>query len=314
MTLAEAGTETPTRSHLAGYAMIIAAVCFWGASAALAKYLFTREYSTLVITQMRSSLSFLILAGWFAVRRPEVFRIERRDLLSFVGVGVIGIAMSNYTYYLTVSLATVATAILLQYTAPVMVMVYMIFIAKEEHGSTVKTVSMVLALVGCYLAVLGGTGTVQLPGWSVVTGPAAALCYAYILIVSKRLLRRYSAWTLLVYAFGVATIFWLVVQPPWEIIKAGYGASDWGIFWIFAVCSILIPHTLFTMSLQMLEASTVGIVSTLEPVVAIGAAWLVVGESLAPVQIAGAAAIVLAVLLLQVTPKTFGRVVPGEHI
>jgi drug/metabolite transporter (DMT)-like permease len=67
------------------------------------------------------------------------------------------------------------------------------------------------------------------------------------------------------------------------------------------------------MSLRMLEASAAGIASTLEPVVAIGAAWLLLGESLTPLQMGGAAAILVAVLLLQLTPKTFGRIVPGEH-
>jgi len=314
MTSAEAGTESSIRPVLAGYAMIITAVIFWGGSAALAKYLFTLDYSTLVITQMRSSLSFLILASWFGVRRPSLFRIERRDIVSFAGLGIIGIAMSNYTYYVTVELATVATAILLQYTAPVLVTVWMIFIAKEEKGSAAKSISLILALAGCYFAVMGDSANLQLPGWSVVTGPAAALCYAYILITSKRLLRRYSPWTLLLYGFGVATLFWLVVNPPWEIVAAEYRMADWGVFWIFAVCSILIPHTLFTLSLQILEASTVGIVSTLEPVVAIGAAWIVVDESLGPLQVMGASAILLAVLLLQLTPRTFGKFVPGEHM
>ncbi len=293
--------------------MVVAAVTFWGGSAALAKYLFTHHYSSLIITQMRSSLSFVILAAWFAVRDPSLFRIDRRDLLSFIGVGVIGIALTNYVYYVTVELATVAPAILIQYTAPVLVTAYMIFVAKEEKGSVVKSVSLVLALIGCYFAVMGDSGTLELPGWSAVTGPASAVFFAYLMITSKRLLRKYSPWTLLLYAFGIATMFWLVVNPPWVIVEAGYTAGDWGVFWFFAVCSILIPHSLFTMSLRKLEASTVSIVSTLEPIIAIGAAWLLVGEALAPVQMMGAAAVLGAVLLLQVTPKTFGRFVPGEH-
>ncbi len=313
MTSVVAGTEQHPRALIAGYAMIVAAVIFWGGSAALAKFLFTRDYSSLVITQMRSSLSFVMLALFFAIWRRDVFRIDPRDIPAFVAVGIVGIALTNYTYYVTVELATVASAILIQYTAPVMVTVYMVFIAREEQGSAVKTMSLILALLGCYFAIMGGSGTLALPGWSVVTGPASALFFAYLLITSKRLLKRYSPWTLLIYAFGVATVFWLVINPPWALAAAGYSAMDWGVFWFFAVTSILIPHSLFTMSLRVLEASTVSIVSTLEPVVAIGAAWLVVDEALSGPQIVGAAAVLAAVLLLQLTPRTWGRIVPGEH-
>lgn len=313
MTSTEASTEPHRHPHLAGYVMIVIAVTFWGGSAALAKYLFAKDYSSLIITQMRSTLSFLLLAAWFGVRNPSVFRIDRKDLPSFVGIGVIGIALTNYTYYATVELAAVATAILIQYTAPVLVTVYMTYIAREEQRSLLKLVALGLAMVGCYFAVMGNGGTLQLPGWSVVTGPASSLFFAYLLIASKRLLRVYSQWTVLLYAFGLAAIFWLFVNPPWTIAAEDYTLYDWGVFLVFAVVSILIPHSLFAASLKMLDASTVSIVSTLEPVLAIAAAWLMLGESLTAVQVAGAVAILCGVLILQVSPKTFGKFVPGEH-
>lgn len=314
MTSAETGTDIHRRSVLTGYAMIVVAVTFWGGSAALAKYLFTKAYSTLVITQMRSTLSFVLLAAFFVVKDRAVFRIDRKDLPAFLGVGVIGIAMTNYVYYVTVELATVATAILIQYTAPALVTMYMVYIAREEKASNVKLISLALALVGCYFAVTGNGASLQLPGWSVVTGPASAIFFAYILVASKRLLRKYSQWTVLLYAFGIAGLFWLFVNPPWVIAEAGYSAEDWGVFWFFAICSILIPHSLFTASLRTLEASTAGIVSTLEPVIAIGAAWLLLGETLTMFQVGGAVLILFAVLLLQVIPRTSGRIVPGEHV
>jgi drug/metabolite transporter (DMT)-like permease len=294
----------PTQSPPSrGYLFLFIAVLFWGGSASLAKYLLTTKFDTLIITQTRSSLSFVLLAAYFAFKDRSVFRIAFADLYQFALVGVFGIAVTNFSYYFTVQLTTVATAILVQYTAPVMVMLYAVFISKEEELNGLKLVSLLLALGGCYFAVSGGTGTViQLSGWGLVAGPISAISFAFMLLFSKRVLRKYPVWTMLVYAFGFSMLFWLVVNPPWAIAAKGYTSEDWGIFWLFAVVSILIPHALFMKSLSLLDATSVGIASTMEPVVAIVVAYIVLGESLSGVQAFGALAVVAAVLLLQLRP------------
>ena len=290
---------------------MVAAVILWGGSAGLAKYLFQRDYSPLIITQTRTSIAFVLLGTWFAWRDRSVFRVARRDILRLLFVGVVGLAFTNFTYYYTVSEASVAAAILIQYTAPALVMVYMVLVAREEHGSPVKVGALGLALLGCYLAVKGEGASLALPGWSLVSGPATAICFAVMIVGSKQLLRIYSQWTVLTYLFGIAAAFWLCVHPPWAVLAEGYTAPDWGVFLVFSIVSVLVPYILFAVSLRRLDATTVGIVGTLEPIVAIVAAWLLVGERLTAMQYAGAAAILAAVLILQL--RGSGAEIPEEH-
>lgn len=291
---------SPESSARRGTVFLLIAVLFWGGSASLAKFLFTTNFDTLIVTQSRSSLSFLLLALYFFLYDRSVFKIERKDLSALILTGLIGIALTNFSYYYTVEQATVATAILLQYTAPALVMVYAVLVAKEEVFNGVKVLALVLSLLGCYLAVSGGDWTaIQLEGWSVVSGIASSLGYAFMLLMSKRLLRKYSVWTMLVYAFGFSTLFWLFINTPWHIAEKGYSMGDWGILLMFALVSILIPHSLFASGLKLLDASTVGIVTTMEPVAAIAIAYVALGESLGPVQVVGGGAVVAAVVLLQ---------------
>ncbi len=291
-------------SSLRGYLFVLIAVFFWGGSASLAKYLFITKYDALIISQTRSSLSFVLFFSYFLLRDRTVFKIDKSDLLKFVFLGFIGIASTNFTYYWTVKESTVAMAILVQYTAPVLVMLYAVGISREESLSAVKLLSLILSLVGCFFAVSGGSiSEIKLSGSAIVSGPASAFGFAYMILASKHLLKKYSAWTTLVYAFGFATLFWLMVNPPWAIMAHGYTWSDWGVFWIFALVSILIPHTLFTFGLRLLEASRVSIASTLEPVVAIVVAYLALGERMNGVQILGATGVVAGIILLQVPPE-----------
>lgn len=290
----------PSSPGSRGYLFIVGAVLFWGASASLAKFLFTTRFDTLIITQTRSSLSFVLLAVYFALRDRSVFRIDGSDILKFILAGVIGVAVTQFAYYYTVNESTVATAILLQYTAPVLVMLYTVVLAREERLNGLKVLSLVLSLAGCYLAVSGGSiSSIRLSGWPLLTGITSAVTYAFMLLMSKHLLRKYSVWTMLTYAFGFSTYFWLLINNPWQIAARGYSPADWGILWFFAIVSVLVPYIMFVSGLRILDASTVGILTTLEPVIAIVVAYVTLGESLGPVQMLGALGVVSAVALLQ---------------
>ncbi len=290
---------------------MVVAVLLWGGSAGLAKLLFQGDYSPLIITQTRSSVAFLMFAAWFAWRDRSVFRVAKDDLPRLVALGIVGMALTNFTYYYTVSEASVAAAILIQYTAPALVMVYMVLVRKAERGSPLKVGALGLALFGCFLAVKGEGASLELPGWSILTGPATAICFAVMIVGSKRLLSRYSQWTVLTYVFGTAAVFWLFIHPPWVVVAEDYSLQDWGVFIAFSILSTLLPYIFFTHSLRRLEATTVGIVGILEPVVAIVAAWWLVGETLTVTQFFGAATILAAVSVLQILGG--GAEIPEEH-
>jgi drug/metabolite transporter (DMT)-like permease len=279
------------------------AVLFWGSSAPLGKYLIVTRFDTLILAQTRTSLTFILLLFFFLIKNRSVFKINLSDLWKFGVLGVVGISLTNYTYYFTAKESSVATAILVQYTAPIWVVMYSAFIIKEDKLDRITFISLVLALLGCYFAVTAGSfQSLNLKGLAIITGPMSAFTFAYQIVASKQLLKRYSIWTMLVYMFGFSAIFWLCINPPWAIIAKNYTYSDWGIFWMFAIVSILIPQTAFASGLKLLDASTVGIVSILEPVIAIIAAFLILGESLSVIQIFGAVLVVAAIGLLQAHP------------
>jgi drug/metabolite transporter (DMT)-like permease len=293
---------------------VILAVSLWGGSAALAKYLFLTRYDPLIITQTRSSLSFLLLAGYFSIVDRSIFRIRLSDLYKFALIGIVGIAVTNFTYYFTVKESSVATAILVQNAAPVLVMIYAVMFSKEEEFNGIKVISLSLALFGCFLAVSGGSWSdIKLSGWSAVTAPVSMLTYSFMLIASKRLLRSYGVWTMLVTALGFATVFWMFVNPPWIVLSKGYGLIDWGIFLGFAVASILLPYIFFASGLQLLEATTAGIITTFEPVVAITIAWVALGETISAVQIGGGIAVIGSMLLLQLRRDYLKKLLRNRH-
>jgi drug/metabolite transporter (DMT)-like permease len=288
---------------LRGFLLLLLAVLFWGGAAPLGKLLIVTRFDTLIIVQTRTSLAFILLLLFFLLNDRSVFRIELCDIWKFAMLGVIGVAITNYTYYYTVKEASVATAILVQYTAPMWIVLYSALILKEDRLDYVTIASLVIALVGCYFAVTSGSmQNINLKGWTIITGPMSAFTFAYQVIGTKQLIKRYSIWTLLLYMFGFSAFFWLCINPPWNVIAKHYNCSDWGILWMFAIVSILIPQMAFASGLKHLDASTAGIISVMEPVIAIVAAFFILGESLSIIQMFGGLMVLLAVGLLQAHP------------
>ncbi len=282
-----------------GYLSILGATLFWGVSATVAKFLFTQHVDTLVLVQTRITLSCVAVLLYFLLFRRDLLQVRVRDLWRFVLLGLIGIAGSNFTYYYTISETNVATAILLQYLAPIFVLLYAAM-TREEELTAVKVVAGIVSLGGCFLAIAGkDLSVLRISDAGLVSGLAAAGCWAFANIWLSHVLKGYPVWTALIYAFLAATIFWMVVNPPWHLIEAHYSAEQWGTFSIFAVISVLIPHSLYFSGMRYLTASRGIITATFEPIVAIGSAFLVLGETLSPSQLLGAALVIAAILLLQ---------------
>src|SRR5437762_2901628 len=148
-------------SPLRGYLYIAAATFFWGLSATLGKLAFngglgvtgTTPLGPLILAQTRTTFTLLLLFPLLRLmgkRAPA--NLPRRDVLLALAVGVFGIAGSNYFYYLAIQKTTVATAIILQYTAPVWVLLYMVA-RGLQRPTWQRLAGVAMAVAGATLAI-----------------------------------------------------------------------------------------------------------------------------------------------------------------
>jgi drug/metabolite transporter (DMT)-like permease len=136
-----------------GYFLIAAATLCWGAAATFGKAVFNgtvvagpSPISPLVLSQTRTTFAFLLLAPFLLLRYGrKFFTVSRRDLGLCALVGTLGLTGSNFFYYLAVQKGTVAVAIILQYTAPVWVLLYMVLRGRQK--ATLQRVSAVCWLL-----------------------------------------------------------------------------------------------------------------------------------------------------------------------
>jgi drug/metabolite transporter (DMT)-like permease len=282
-----------------GYLMIMAAASFWGCSATAAKLLLNQHVDTILIVQTRVTFSALLLLLFYLLFKPNILRVKLNDLWRFALLGVLGVAGSNFTYYFTIKESTVATAIILQYAAPLLVMAYTTLVG-EERFTTLKLVAAVVSLAGCFLAVGAyDTSALKLSGAGLMSGIGSMLSFAFLNIYTRHVLQRYNVWTMTFYAIAFASLFWLIVNPPWTLIAQSPSSGAWGGLAVLAIISILIPHSLYFAGMQYVVASRAIITSTLEPVIAMMSAALFLAELLQPLQLVGTVLVIGAIVLLQ---------------
>ena len=245
-------------------------------------------------------MSLLMLAPALLLWRGRAgMRIPQRDFWRAMLIGVLGVAASNYFYYLAIQKTNVATAIILQYTAPVWVLVYMVG-RRLQRATAQKVVSIGIGLLGTALVinVFGGAG-LKLNHVGVIAALLASLSFACYNIFGGQLVQQHDRWKALVYVLLGTVTFWAIVNPPWRVIEAHYSGAQWMFLAIFAVTSVLLPFSFYFSGLHHLDPTRAIVTSCLEPVFSIAIAAVALGEGVGPVQVVGMVLVLGATVLIQ---------------
>jgi drug/metabolite transporter, DME family len=306
----------PHRAPLRGYVFIASAAFLWGVCAALGRAVFTgkiswlvgtglRPIEPLILSQARTTFSLLVLLpilvgarGWRRIQLP------RADLVQCLLLGMLGVAASNYFYYVAIQRTNVATAIIIQYTAPVWVLLYVV--ARGQQKLTLQRVAAVgIALTGVILAIgiLDGTQTLRLDSYGLMAAIVASFSFAFYNVGGHSILARHDRWRVLTWTLASASAFWLLVNPPWKIAAAHYGVGEWIFLFVFSMLSVLGPFSLYFLGLQHLEPTRAIIASCLEPVFSILLAAGLLGEGVRPIQSVGIVLVIAAILIVQLPQR-----------
>jgi len=312
---------------LFGYLLALLAALCWATGGLTAKWLFTVpsratagwplpplgiviDPSTL--SGARALSAFVLLAVALAVGRPRDLRISLRDVPFLAVFGVFGLAMVHFTYFKTISLTNVATAILLEYLAPIIVL--LIGVAFMKHKFTWwLPLGVCLSIAGCALVVgaIGGSGFVVSRA-GIMWGLLSAVFFAAYTLMGTVAASRFSPYTALVWGLGFASLFWLVVLKPGVVLSAFSSPKAASAIVFMAVVSTIVPFSAFLIALQHIAPTNATVTSTVEPVIAGVGAFFLFGESLTPIQVLGGILVVAAIAVVQLPERAPAPTLPRQ--
>ncbi len=234
--------------------------------------------------------------GWQRIKLPTL------DLIQCLVLGMLGVAASNYFYYVAIQRTSVAIAIIVQYTAPVWVLLYVVARGQQKLSlQRVAAVGVAITGIALTIGIVGAKSAspLRLDSYGFIAALLASFSFAFYNVGGHRILARYDRWRVLVWTLTSASAFWLFVNPPWKVIAAHYAPAQWGFLFIFSMISVLGAFSLYFLGLQHLEPTRAIIASCLEPVFSILLAALLLGEVLRPIQTLGIVLVLSAIVIVQ---------------
>lgn len=282
-----------------GYLYVALAAVLFAISGTAAKFLFHSGVTPFQLIQLRTTLAFIFLLIWLGLRHSAQLRISKTDLPYFLALGVFGIGAAQFFYLFAISKINVAAAILLHYTGPVFVALYVVVVQRQKIGK-LSILSIFGTLVGCFLVV----GAYNLPLLAlnrigIISGMLAAVAFAIYSVLSDYGMRKYTPWTVLLYGLLFAALMWNVLHPPLAAMLHGYAPVQWGWIFFIGVFGTIFPFGLYFEGIKRIRPTNASITATLEPISAGVIATIFLGEMMLPLQIIGGIIVIGSIILLQ---------------
>jgi len=305
-------TPAKHRRRAFGYSVYLIAVLLFSINGTASKAIMSVGMSPEHLSQLRATCSFVVLLIASLVTRPRAMRTTPREFGLLAAYGVLGVTMTQYLYFVAIHRLPVGVALLLEFTAPIMIAVWLRY-ARKQQVKKQLWLGLALALAGLALVARVWKG-LTLDGGGVLAGLGAAAALAVYYLVGEKSAGTRDPLTLTTWSFGFATAFWAIAKPwntfPWELLhKHAVLETTFGQFNLPVVVlasymvlfGSVIAFGLVNLSLRHLSASQASVIGMCEPLMASAVAWSILNEQLALVQIIGGLVVLAGIVLAELS-------------
>jgi drug/metabolite transporter (DMT)-like permease len=292
VTAAALSAERQRRDFAVGIAFAVAASVGLGLAVAVSRWAYLGGTNAVTVAAMRGIFALAFMYPCCAALGKPL-RMPRKATLQALGLGVIA-SGSFYGNIASVQYISVGLSALLFFTFPPMIA--LVSFALGERASLRKIGAVATSFAG--LVLMLGLSAGELDGRGVALALLAAGATTANSILLQRTLKDQD---------GMVATFWMVVVAAAILVAAALGSGElqwptapmgwWGMAGVVFFQATCIP--LWFLAIPRVGALRSGVVSNVQPVVSIVAAWLMFGEVLTPVQFAGGALVLGGVLLMQ---------------
>lgn len=246
-----------------------------------------------VIGMYRMFLTNLLMLPLLWRYREEIRKLSAKQWRGLLFSGLM-LGLHLLLWMGSLRLTTVASSTVILTLEPIIVMFGSFFLFKTKINKAM-VIGVTLALLG---SVAIGSGDFALSRQA-VTGDLLSLlgtvAIAVHMLAGKQLLHHVSAFVYNFSVFLVAGIAMAIYNVAAGIPFTGYSRGEWGIFLLLAVIPTLFGHYLFNWLMKYLSASVVSMAVLGEPVFASLLAWVLLKESLTPLQLSAGVLILFGV-------------------
>lgn len=295
------------RETLRGSVLTLLGGIFWGLAGVFGQYAFEHKGMTAqwLVSVRLIAAGLLLLATVFMKQKKEAFAVwkNKKDAVRLLLYGLTGVAFCQLTYYMAVERSNAGTATVLQYTAPVMIMVY-VALRNKKMPTRLEMTALVLALAGTFLlATHGNVTTLTMSKATLILGLASAVATVLYNLLPGDLMNKYGTFTVLGWGMIAGGVFLCSIIRPWEENEIIW---DWQT--VLCLMTVIIVGTVLSFAtymegVRLIGPSRASLFASVEPLTATAATVLFMNVAFAGIDLAGFACIIGAVIILSLPKK-----------
>jgi drug/metabolite transporter (DMT)-like permease len=308
---------SPVARPALGYALTLAAAGFFAVNGTVSTLALDAGIPPTNLTALRCTGAAAALLVFLAVVAPARLRVTWREVPFLALFGVVGVALTQFLYYVAIGVMPVGIALVFEMTAPVFIALYVWLVRREKVRSRLW-LALLLSLSGLVLVAEVWQDGGSLDSLGVGAALLAALCLAAYYLMGERGTVTRDPVALTCWSFVAAAVFWAVAAPWWafdagvlsERVPMSLGSLElplWVLVLWIVVLGAVVPFWLSIAALRHLPPTAAGLVATVEPVFASIVAWLWLEQVLSAWQVAGGAVVLTGIVLAQTA-----RAVPAQ--
>lgn len=257
-----------------GIVLVLTGAVFWGIGGTVSKKLFDSyeiDVDWLVTTRLLLAGFLLLSIQFFTKDRSQVLRVwkTKRIAVQLLIFGILGMLAVQYTYMASIQHGNAAVATLLQYLAPVMIIIYSIF---RKHMVLTRNdlLTVSLALVGCFFLLTNGSiSQLSVPTPAIVWGVLSGVALAFYTLYAVPLLKQYDSLVIVGWAMIIGGLALSFIHPPWQIELKLLPVEAY-LYLVFVILfGTMIAFWFYIESLQSLVPKESSLLGSIEPLAAV---------------------------------------------
>ena len=280
---------------------IILAGITWGTSGIFVNLLAPYGFSSIQLTSIRATVSLVAIGIFILARERNSVKATPKEMLLFLGSGVTLFGTST-CYYISMQATSISTAVVLMYTAPVIVMIYSVAFLGEKL-TKIKALAVLLMVIGCGL-VSGIIGGLKFDLIGILIGMLSGICYsAYNVLTKIQMKKEIKSVSASFYNFLITSVVSLIIANPVNLVTnaSAKPSANVPLMLGLGIVTYVIPYVLYTNAMKYLPAGTASALGIVEPMAATVFSIVIFHEKLSVPSAVGIILILAAVLMLSKT-------------
>ncbi|TDH28747.1 DMT family transporter [Segetibacter sp. 3557_3] len=255
---------------------------------------------TLLTLRMLFSLPFYLIAAYFTSRKMGNVRMNRRQWLYVLGLGLMGYHISSYLDFSGLQFISAGLERLILFLYPTFAVLINAFVFKQNMKRNQK-IALLLTYTGIAIAYFGELQIEMSPEffWGSFLVFLCAVTYSIYIVGGGKLVpvvgsAKFTAYAMLGATVGIFIHF--LVAGDYHNLNTGAGLWWYGI--LLAVVATVIPSFMISEGMKRIGSNNVAIISSIGPVSTILQAHYVLGEKMFMEQVIGTLLVIAGVLLI----------------